>query len=225
MDPIDSNRNLAAAISIENVGKFVLICKAFLKKPSISFFKSKPKPSLIKKNIGNVLVVKFNFKPRSPDIIWGQIKRASNSLAIQMEIEGFKVLRNSATTDEKKEAGLLFLLQSLKIDEHHVREGPEFFFDTDSDIFITKNVKKSKIMWVGKNRKILSLQQRQHSDARLFLEYLLKNHLNKSGIPKGLKNDFKKGFKIITAKKVSSKSIKEAVSELVSTDATIFSSN
>ena len=39
MDPIDDKRNLAAAISTENIGKFVLVCREFLKKPSASFFK------------------------------------------------------------------------------------------------------------------------------------------------------------------------------------------
>ena len=54
---------------------------------------------------------------------------------------------------------------------------------------------------------------------------LLKNHLNKSGIPKGLKADIKKGFKVMPAKKTAGKSIKEAITELVSTDATILSFN
>ena len=225
MDPIDSNRNLAAAISIENIGRFVLACRAFLKKPLVTYFKPKSKKSIARKNLENVIVVKFNFMARSPDIIWGQIKRAANSLAVQMQVEGFKVIRNGAAINEKNEAWLLFLLQSLKIDEDHLREGPDFFLNADSDVFITKNVKKSKIMWVGKNRKILSLQKRQHNDAKLFLQNLLKNHMNKSGIPSGLKNDFKNGFRIIQAKKATGKSIKEALSELVSTDATIFSSN
>lgn len=225
IDPIDSNRNLGAAISIENVGKFVLVCRAFMKKPSISFFKPKAKSKVPKENLENTIVVKFNFKPRSPDIIWGQIKRAATSLATQMEVEGFKVLRKAATTDEKKEAWLLFLMQSLKIDGNEVREGPDFFFDGDSEVFIRKNSKKSKIMWVDSSKKIHSLQKRQHNDAKQFLQDLLKNHLNKSGVPKGLKNDIKKGFNIVTANKINGKSIKEALIELGSTDATIFSSN
>jgi len=225
IDPIDSNRNLGAAISIENVGKFVLVCRAFMKKPSISFFKPKANPIVPKKNLENTIVVKFNFKPRSPDTIWGQIKRAATSLATQMEVEGFRVLRKAATTDEKKEAWLLFLMQSLKIDDEEVREGPDFFFEKDSEVFIRKNSKKSKIMWIDSSKKILSLQKRQNDDAKQFLQTLLKNHLNKSGVPKGLKTDIKKGFKIELANKTNGKSIKEAVAELVSTDATIFSFN
>lgn len=224
MDPVDSKRNLAAAISTENIAKFVLASRAFLNKPSPIFFK-KVKWAGLKKNLENVVIVQFNYKPRSPDIIWGQIKRASNSLAIQMEKEGFEVLRNSAMTDEKKEAVLFFLMRSIKIEVDHVREGPDFFSKDDSEKFVKKNVKKSEIMWISDNRKILSLQKRQFNDASLFLKSLLKNHLNKSGIPKGLQRDFKEGFKVLEGKQVKSKSIKEALSDLVSTDAKLFYSN
>ena len=70
-------------------------------------------------------------------------------------------------------------------------------------------------MWVDSSRKILSLQKRHNNDAKKFLHDLLKNHLNKSGIPKGLKADIKKGFKIMSGKKANGKSIKEALAELV----------
>jgi len=222
MDPIDDKRNLAAAISTENIGKFVLVCRAFLKKPSLSFFKSR---SSTKKNLKDVIVVEFNYSARSPDIIWGQIKRAANALATQMEIEGFKVLRNGAATDEKKEAALFFVSQALEIEKNMVREGPGFFSETDSEKFITKNFKKGEIMWIDNKGKILSLQKRKNNNAKTFLNDLLKNNLNKSGVPKGLKSDFKKGFKIIPGNKVSNKSIKEVLIGLVTTDETIFFAN
>jgi len=222
MDPIDDKRNLAAAISTENIGKFVLACRAFLKKPSLSFFKSR---SSTKKNLKDVIVIKFNYSARSPDIIWGQIKRAANALATQMEIEGFKVLRNGAATDEKKEAALFFVSQALEIEKNMVREGPGFFSETDSEKFITKNFKKGEIMWIDNKGKILSLQKRKNNNAKTFLNDLLKNNLNKSGVPKGLKSDIKKGFKIIPGNKVSNKSIKEVLIGLVTTDETIFFTN
>ena len=116
-------------------------------------------------------------------------------------------------------------MESLKIYDDEVREGPDFFFEKDGEAFVSKNAKKSKIMWIGANRRIISLQKRKHTDAKQFLQDLLKNHLNKSGIPKGLKADIKKGFKVIPAHKATGKSIKEALAELGSTDATIFYSN
>jgi len=224
IDPIDSNRNLGAAISNENLGKFILASRAFIKKPSISFFKLNQNQKIFKKNLENSIVIKFNYKQRSPDIIWGQVKRAASSLTVQLEIEGFQVLRHAGFTDQKNEACLIFLLQSLTIEESFLRDGPDYFFGPESETFIAKNSKNS-MMWIGHNRKILSLQKRRQIDVTLFLKDLLKNHLNKSGIPKGLKADIKKGFKIMPAKKAAGKSIKEAIAELVSSDATILSFN
>ena len=146
-------------------------------------------------------MVKFNYKARSPDIIWGQIKRASSAISTQMEVEGFKVLRHIAFTDEKNEACLIFEFDSLDIPKDRVHEGPEFFSEADLERFIAKNSKKSELMWINKKGKILSLQKRKHSNAKLFLQDLLKNNLDKSGVPKGLKADIKKGFKITARKK------------------------
>jgi tRNA nucleotidyltransferase (CCA-adding enzyme) len=223
IDPIDSKRNLAAAISEENIGKFILNCRAFQIKPSLKYFKAK-KSIVSKSNTENVIVVKFNFKIRSPDIIWGQIKRANNSLKTQLEIGGFKVLRSSSYTDEKKEAYLLFLLESPIIPKKYSKIGPEFFREDDCRSFISKNISKTELMWINSDRKIVSLEKRKNPEAVKFLSQFLKNNLQ-TGIPKGLQSDFKKGFKVFLGTKNLTKSIKEVSKDLISTDDTIFHFN
>ena len=223
MDPIDSNRNLAAAISEENIGRFVLASRGFLKKPSMNFFRSRKRR--VKSDIlKNVILVRFQFKTRSPDIIWGQIKRASSALNLQLKLAGFKVIRNTAITDEANDASLIFLLDSLVIPELFVREGPEYFNENDASSFVKKNKKTSKLLWVANNRRICVLDKRRNSEAKQFLTYLLSKNLNNSGIPAGIKNDIKK-FKILTGNMHASKSIKEAIAEMASTDEILFSSN
>jgi len=223
IDPIDSNRNLAAAISNENIGKFILSCRTFQNNPSLQFFKSK-KLGLSKNNWENVLVVKFNFKMRSPDIIWGQVKRATTSLATQLELGGFHVLRSKSYSDEQSEACLFFLLESTKIPKNYSKCGPEFFRESDCNSFISKNIAKTELMWISDNKKIISLEKRKHNEVVKFMIELLKNNLQ-TGIPKGLQSDFKKGFRVSVGSKNLSKSIKEAVSDLISTDGTIFRFN
>lgn len=224
IDPVDSNRNLGTAISAENVGKFILATRAFLKKPSLLFFKPKTKP-YNKKYLKNSIVIKFNYKKRSPDIIWGQIKRATSTVASQLELAGFEVLRKSSITDEKTEAALLFLLRSIKIENTLVKNGPEVFRKTESEKYITKNSKKNQLMWINEECKILSLQERSHYDAKIFLQHLLKKNLSSSGIPNGLMADIKKGFKVLDGSQTVSKSIKKATSELITTDGLIFGSS
>ena len=222
IDPIDDNRNLAAAISNQNIGKFVLACRAFQAKPSEQFFKKlKIKKS---KDLENLLVVKFNFKIRSPDIIWGQIKRATSSLSKQLEIGGFTVLRSLAYTDESKEAYLFFLLESTTIPKNYTKKGPDYFRQDDSQKFIEKNISKTELMWISNNSKIMSLEKRTHNDAIKYMKNLLQKNLH-VGIPKGLQDDIKNGVRVSLGNKNLRKSIKEVASEIISTDEKIFYSN
>ena len=223
IDPVDSNRNLGTAISAESVGKFILASRNFLKKPSLSFFRVKPR-QLNRKNLQNTIIVRFNYKKRSPDIVWGQIKRASNAVSGQLRLAGFEVLRSSSVTDEKSEAALLFLLRSLKIEKHMIKKGPDIFKRKESENYIVKNSKKTQLMWIDESTKILSLQERVHYDARPFLQYLLRRNLSSSGIPRGLVSDIRKGFRVLNGKQAVSKSIKKALSELITTDGLVFGS-
>ena len=118
IDPIDRNRNLGAAISIQNVTNFILIARNFLKKSSLSYFKEKSKDKIPVELAKNTLVVNFKYKKRSDDIIYGQIKRAATSIESQMTKEGFNVLRSDAVAYDESKASLLFLLESLTISKN-----------------------------------------------------------------------------------------------------------
>lgn len=222
IDPIDENRNLAAAISNESIGKFVLSARAFRDRPSKKFFNiSKRRTS---GNWENVLVVKFDFKMRSPDIIWGQIKRAAASLITQLDLGGFSVLRSLCYTDEKREAYLFFLLESPIIPKMYAKKGPDVFREDGSTSFIKKNISKTKLIWIDNSSRIISLEKRKHDEATKYVYDYLKNNLQ-TGIPKGLQNDLKRGFKVSLGSKNLKKSIKEAALDLISTDEKIFYSN
>ena len=219
VDPVDSDRNLAAAVSEENLGKFVILSRIFLERPTIDFFKAK-KIKKSKKYWENLLVVEFTFKTRSPDVIWGQIKRSTTSLGTQLELNGFKVIRSKAHTDEKKNVHLFFFLESMTIPAVYKKEGPSFFRKNDSNSFIKKNMENNKMVWVGQNGKINSLEKRKHIDASKFMKEFLKNNLH-SGIPRGLQKDLENGYKISKGGRNLSKSIKEVANDLISSDESV----
>ncbi|HJU13499.1 MAG TPA: CCA tRNA nucleotidyltransferase [Candidatus Nitrosotalea sp.] len=220
IDPIDSNRNLGTAISAQNVARFILASRAFLKKESILFFEGR-KLVPNSKNLKNIVIVRFNYKWRSPDIIWGQTKRAAASLAGQLELGGFEVIRRAAVTDEKSEAAMIFLLRLPQIENFVIKNGPEVYRRSDSENFVSKN--SGNIMtWVDENARILSMQKREFSDAKRFLEHLLKKKIKQAGIPAGIIPDLRHGFRILRGNQPVSKSIKKALSEVTSTDGLIF---
>lgn len=220
IDPIDSNRNLGTAISPQNVARFILAARVFLKKPMITFFKGRPRTPN-SKNLKNVIIVKFNYKWRSPDIIWGQVKRATAALASQLELGGFQVLRKIAVADEKSEAAMLFLFDLPLISKFMIKKGPEIYRRSDSDNFIAKN-SKNMLTWIDDTGRILSMQERELYDAKKFLEFLLGRNLTKAGVPSGIIPDIRRGFRVLRGDKSVSKSIKKALAELTSTDGLIF---
>ena len=224
IDPIDRNRNLGAAISMDNVTNFILVARNFLKKNSISYFKEKSKLSIPKGFAKNILVIQFIYKKRSDDIIYGQIKRAANSIESQLNKEGFNVLRNDSLAYGENIAGLIFLLESITISKNEIRTGPEVFSSDFSSKFININSKKSKLMWTDRDGKLQSLQTRRYQNAKSFLNDLIKNHLGESGIPKGLRADFKTKFKISTGVQRNI-SVKKSISRLLTTNDTAFSTN
>ena len=226
IDPIDNNRNLGAAISMKNLSKFILLSRSYLKKPSLSYFKNKKsKPYKQNELAKNILVISFRYKSRSRDIIFGQLKRAANSIESQLTQEGFKILRNDSMVYDNDEAAILILLEDVVINKNQIKIGPEFFVDEHSNKFIQVNAKKSKLIWIDKHGNLQSLQKRNYNDARLFLNKMLKKNLTKFGIPKGLQRDFEKQFVVTVGDKIVNKSIKTVILKLISTNDTIFSSN
>ena len=199
IDPIDRNRNLGAAISIQNITNFILIARNFLKKNSISYFKPKKKIGTATHPISKIVSIQFKYKKRSDDIIYGQIKRAASSIESQLNKGGFNVLRTDSFVYDENKACLLFLLESLTINKDEIRIGPDVFSSEFASKFININVKKSHLMWTGKDGKLQSLVSRKYDKVGTYLNALIKNHMGESGIPKGLRADFKAGVRIIYA--------------------------
>ena len=88
IDPVDSDRNVASALTEEKFDLFAKACKEYLKKPSITFFfpnEIKPWPlEKIKKEIGKQSNLYLGVKIAKPDIIaenlYPQIRKAARSI-------------------------------------------------------------------------------------------------------------------------------------------------
>jgi tRNA nucleotidyltransferase (CCA-adding enzyme) len=220
IDPVDSRRNLGTAISPDSVGKFMLAARAFLDRPSVQFFKESQRGSAADRLLHqNVLVVEFSHRERSPDIVWGQLKRSVNAIAKQLEIADFIVLRSSCVTDEKSSAALAFLLESITLAPYTKKKGPEVFRRNDTASFLAGK-KKPLVTWVDKEMRVAMLVDRKATDARKFVRSLLASMEN-SGVAKDLIIAAKLQIYSGSDRKVKGVA-KEAVGEVVSTERLIF---
>jgi tRNA nucleotidyltransferase (CCA-adding enzyme) len=167
-----------------------------------------------------VLVVEFSHEKKSPDIIWGQLKRSLSAIAKQLELAHFEVLRSSCVTDEKSSAALAFLLESITLPPYIKRKGPEVFRRKDTASFLS-NRKKPIASWVDKEMRIAMVIERRATDARKFVKSLLINHRENSGVSKDLivnKLQIYSG----SDRKIIKGLAKKAIGDVVSTERLIF---
>jgi tRNA nucleotidyltransferase (CCA-adding enzyme) len=224
IDPVDPRRNLGTAISNESVGKFVLAARRFLQKSSLDFFiKGKRYDRPHEEIYPNLLVIEFGHNPRSPDIIWGQLKRSLDALSKQLELVGFKVIKSTCITDEKRSAAFIFLLDSIFLSPYTEKIGPEVFRKKETIDFISKNSKIGNLIWINKQMRVTALIKRNVISAKDYIKILVSKKIESTGISSGLKEDVQHTLRVYTANEFRLNGIiKEAINALTTTERLTF---
>jgi tRNA nucleotidyltransferase (CCA-adding enzyme) len=196
IDPIDSNRNLGAAVSAECLAKFVLASRLFLKAPSTEFFmKSHRSNTKIMSDIkSNLLIIDFKIHERSPDILWGQLKKKLTSISKQLKNAGFEIIKKICFTDEHERAVFIFMIDFANLPKINLNVGPKVFLKNETDSFIQKRVKKSIMTWTDDMR-IVSIEGRKNTSIKEHTSQIIQKDIE-SGSRTGISLDFKNGYSI-----------------------------
>jgi tRNA nucleotidyltransferase (CCA-adding enzyme) len=209
LDPVDTTRNLGTAISGRNVARLVLASRNFLSRPNLRYFQrtngSLSRSTISKKSrallLSRILAVSFPIEPRSPDILWGELKRSSSSLSDKLAALGYQVVRKSAASDEKTSAAFLFLLTSTSSDQVTLRAGPDYFRAEEVMKYFDKNRGKALLTWIGEDGKLLSIFDRPEKlmQAESALAWMLrKENIGGIGISAQIKKELGRRFTIST---------------------------
>ena len=100
IDPTDKDRNVAAAVSTENIKKFIQLCRSFSKKPSKDFLLRTP-PSF-ESQVKNASKGKHMFHVSMPrpeivdDVLWGQIYKLAKQLEDYLEDFEAKIMADES---------------------------------------------------------------------------------------------------------------------------------
>ncbi|MBW2638348.1 MAG: CCA tRNA nucleotidyltransferase [Deltaproteobacteria bacterium] len=180
VDPIDKNRNVAAALSPHQFSRFIAASRAFLKKPSDKFFfgrKVRPwKIARVKKMLQakELIAVEIGYPQKFiPDIMWGQLKRLGAKLESQLAFNDFRVYRHAAWTDEKKVMVVLIELENLVIQKVHKVKGPGVRLKEHSEKFLKKHARAVAGPRIENGHWVVETK-RKYWDARAFLKDYLK---------------------------------------------------
>ena len=228
LDPIDENRNLGSAISSRSVATLIQSSRKFLSNPGNNYFREEPishSNNDLKDLLSSfILVIEFKYSDRPSDVIWGQLKKMTKSICKFVESYGFRVLKYHGRVHEKEKVCVIALLyESLTISKLSIKIGPEIFRIHDLEKFLEINA-GSPLKWLDNNSRTRSLLFREFTNAKDYLEFVLTNKPDLIGIPRGLKSDFIRSFKIYTLGQYPplDEHIKNTVSELLYTDARVF---
>jgi tRNA nucleotidyltransferase (CCA-adding enzyme) len=170
VDPVDPNRNVAAAVRLETLCNFIIASKCFLKKPSKVFF-NPPNPmklteTAFKEKLESrgldLVAVSFGAIEAVPDVLWGQLYRTLDSLKALLENWGFKVYRARAWTDERELTVFMFELESSILSRLKVHMGPPVF-SRELWSFLDKHLRRGKTStgpWIEGDRLIIEVERR-----------------------------------------------------------------
>lgn len=148
MDPVDPNRNLAAALRDEKLWKFVAAGRCFLDQPSLSYFypheslpKNKAQLLVRLRHRGyDLIVLGFLHSPMVPDVLWGQLfslERAVAGLATRHE---FRVLHSGVWSDEKRSSAILVSVENANLPTSQLHTGPPVSREEESKSFLTRHL-------------------------------------------------------------------------------------
>ncbi len=130
IDPVDDSRNVASALSRENLKLFITAATSYLTAPRAEYFFPKPvKPmtavqlkAKLKTNPNTILGLAFDTPELVPDILHGQLRKSLKGIQRLLASEGFGVIHAKYFSDH--DTLLLFELETAKLPELETHAGP-----------------------------------------------------------------------------------------------------
>ncbi len=125
IDPVQKERNAAAALSSEKYFEFINLCKKYLIKPSKEFFEMKEfNINLIRKKAKKNKLILFTVKPLKgkPDVIGSKLLKIFNFIKDKINKEGFNIVESN--WEWKEDSILYYIVKDEKLSKEIIHYGP-----------------------------------------------------------------------------------------------------
>ncbi len=152
IDPVDKNRNVAAAVSMQCLSEFIIAAKEFLENPSEEYFFPKEPKLLSKKELSEkiekrgtkLVAVIFRHKKLNENSLYSQLRRTIKSLTDEIETFGFKFFRSGFWSNEKNLSLIILEFEVFKLPEVMHKTGPPIDQDPKNQEKFIEKYKKDK---------------------------------------------------------------------------------
>ncbi|OLD05995.1 MAG: CCA-adding enzyme [Crenarchaeota archaeon 13_1_40CM_3_53_5] len=224
IDPIDPERNLAAAVRSEKLWSFVAASRQLLQGPSLEYFyprtprtHSKSEFQRKLKDSEGFLAIVFPHPKVVVDILWGQLLSLEQSLVGLLQRFDFRIARSHTWSDDRK-LGVVFLeLETPELPRTRVHLGPPVARREESQTFLERHRNSKSTLrgpYVQSERWIVEKRREYPSSSELLRKAFKDSSLGLS-VPKQLHNNFTSGAHIVDRdgieKMISNRSFAEAL--------------
>jgi len=214
IDPVDPNRNLAAAVRPDKLWSFVAAGRQFLRSPgSWYFFPPKFKPMTRRQfamridDTGRELfVITFRHSVLVPDVLWGQLMKLERSLLDAMAREDFNPFRSAIWSDEKQESAILVEVDRPTLPAVRLQKGPPVSKGEDSLSFLEKHLRArdtARGPWIEGDRWMVE-RKRGISSIQQLVKVAAREDAYGLSIRKQLGGSFRKSVKVLRNREILS---------------------
>ncbi|MET1124287.1 MAG: CCA tRNA nucleotidyltransferase [Archaeoglobaceae archaeon] len=213
VDPVDERRNVAANLSLDNLARFVLLCREFVEKPSEDYFFEKKVEvddrkvlEALKLRESAIFALEFERPEIVEDNLYPQLERAARKIREMLEREGFRPLKAAYFADTN--CYLLFECEVKELSRVFKREGPPFEEDEHVKRFLRKERPFKPFI---ENGRLLSFELRKFTKPQeAVADFVAKNW---KSLGKNVGEVLSKGFKILEGEELLK--IKEELAEFM----------
>lgn len=173
IDPVQKDRNAAAAMSFEKFDQFRKACQVFLRKPAKSFFEKKEITieELKKRAKGNKLIIAQVIPlDGKEDVVGSKLLKAFTFLHKRLPEKEFKVIESGWKWDKAFDCVFWFIFDKKPLPETETRIGPPSFAKEHIAIF----KKKHKNVYL-KNRRYYAKVKRTYRTPEQLLKDIIKD--------------------------------------------------
>jgi tRNA nucleotidyltransferase (CCA-adding enzyme) len=226
IDPVDSNRNLAAAVRNDKLWGFVAATRELQTNPGTWYFfppKYKPKTKaqfskLLEHQDRHIVAIFFEHARIVPDVLWGQLLKIEKSLTELMMRQDFHPLRSTVWSDEGRSSAILVELDSLTLPGVQTRQGPPVSKPDDSQGFLDRHLNAKDTIrgpWVEAGRWVVEKKRRILTIEQLIPAALRDRKLG-FAVPEQLDTSFHRGLKVLENRKILTKLGQEGFDQALS---------